>query len=89
MPVEETKDLLALHNLTADKLSKALALGGFPMPSIAVTRDSIPHTNFGDITLVMNKSTVDPKADRRNTVYSADAWTPTFPSIEYEADPKA
>ncbi len=86
LPVEETKDLIALHNLSSTNLSKALELGGFPMPSIAVTRTNIPHTNFGDITLVMNKSTIDPQSDKRNTVYSADAWTPTFPGVEYEAD---
>lgn len=85
-PVEQTKTLVAMHNLTADKLMKAIDLGGFPMPSIAVTRTDIPHTNFGEITLVMDKSTVDPKANRKNTVYSADAWTPTFPRVEYEAD---
>ena len=88
-PVEETKDLVALHNLTEDKLLKSIALGGFPMPSIAVTRQDIPHTNFGDITLVMDKGAIDPKASRKNTVYSADAWTPTVPRVEYEADPKA
>lgn len=85
-PVEEQGSLVALHNLDAEKLGKALDLGGFPMPSIAVTKADIPHTNFGDITLVMDKSTVDPAADRRNEVYSADAWTPTFPQTEYEAD---
>lgn len=84
--VETAKNLVALHNLTEDKLIKALKLGGFPMPSIAVTKTDIPHTNFGDITLVMSKSTIDPQADRRNKVYSADAWTPTFPSTEYEAE---
>lgn len=88
-PVEETEDLLALHNLTEDKLMKSIRLGGFPMPSIAVTRADIPHTNFGPISLVMRKETIDPEFDRRNTVYSADAWTPTFPQIEYEADEKA
>ena len=87
-PIEETENLVALHNLSEDKLHKALMLGGFPMPSIAVTKSDIPHTNFGDITLVMNKSTVDPQADYRNTVYSADAWTPTFPSTEYEVNEK-
>ena len=88
-PVEMTKDLVALHNLSEDKLLKAIKLGGFPMPSIAVTKSNIPHTNFGDITLVMNRSTVDPEMDSRNTVYSADAWTPTFPNVEYEANPAA
>ena len=86
--VEESDTLIALHNLTEDKLLKSLALGGFPMPSIAVTKTSIPHTNFGDITLVMDKSTIDPEFDRRNMVYSADAWTPTFPSTEYEVNQK-
>lgn len=87
--IEETADLVALHNLNAEKLGKALDIGGFPMPSIAVTKTSIPHTNFGDITLIMDKTTVDPEFDRRNTTYSADAWTPTFPRTEYEIAPKA
>ena len=81
-PVEETKNLIALHNLTEEKLWGDLRLGGFPMPSIAVTRIDVPHTNFGDITLVMDKRSIDPKANRKNTVYSADAWTPTFPQVE-------
>lgn len=85
-PVEQTEDLVALHNLTEDKLRSALRLGGFPMPSIAVTRADIPHVNFGDVTLVMDRRSVDPKVSRKNTVYSADAWTPTFPAIEYETD---
>lgn len=87
-PIEETENLIALHNLTEDKLEKSIVLGGFPMPSIAVTKADIPHTNFGDITLVMNKSTVDPKANKKNKVYSADAWTPVFPPIEYEVNDK-
>lgn len=84
--VEETKDLVALHNLTAEKLLKSLELGGLPMPSIAITKADIPHDNFGEITLIMGKDTIDPKANKKNVVYSADAWTPTFPSVEYETD---
>jgi hypothetical protein len=87
--VEQTKDLVAVHNLTEEKLLKALKLGGFPMPSIAVTKSSIGHNTFGDISLVFGRETIDPKASRKNKVYSADAWTPTFPRIEYEADTRA
>lgn len=87
--VEVTKNLVAIHNLTEEKLLKALDLGGFPMPSIAVTKSDIPHTNFGEISLVMKKETVDPKANRKNTVYSADAWTPVFPVIEYAINEKS
>lgn len=88
-PVEESGDLVALHNLTEDKLLGDLRLGGFPMPSIAVTKASIPHTNFGNITLVMDKNSIDPKANKKNTVYSADAWTPTAPRVEYQVNGKA
>lgn len=86
-PVEETKELIALHNLNEDKLRKTLELGGFPMPSIAVTKANIGHSNFGDITMVFGKETIDPK-NKKNKVYGADAWTPTFPQTEYEADEK-
>lgn len=88
-PIEQKKNLIALHNLDETKLLKTLKLGGFPMPSIAITKSDIPHTNFGNITVVFGKKTVDPKFDRRNTVYSADAWTPLFPRMEYEANEKA
>ena len=87
--VQQTKNLVALHNITEDKFLKTLELGGFPMPSIAITKADIPHTNFGDITVVFGRETIDPKANRKNTVYSADAWTPTVPQVEYEADSKA
>ena len=86
--IQQTKNLVALHNLTEDKFLKTLELGGFPMPSIAVTKADIPHTNFGDITVVFGKETIDPKGNRKNAVYSADAWTPTVPQVEYEADSK-
>lgn len=77
-------DLLAIHNLSADNLRKALNLGGFAMPSIAVTKDSIDHNGFGDISLVFDKSSIDPEANTKNKVYSRDAWTPMFPRIEYD-----
>lgn len=84
-PIEETKDLVAVHNLTESKLLKTLELGAFPMPSIAVTKAELGHSNFGDITMVFRKDTIDPK-NKKNKVYGADAWTPTFPRVEYEAD---
>lgn len=84
--VEETKDLIAVHNLNADKLMKSLALGGMPMPSIAIAKAEVGHENFGDISLVFDKSTIDPQESAANKVYSGDAWTPTYPSIEYKVN---
>ena len=87
-PVEVGDKLIAMHNITQDKLWKALKLGGFPMPSLAVTKAKIGHTNFGDISLLFDKSTIDPEADSRNKVYGADAWTPVFPQIDYKLNEK-
>ena len=81
--VEETKDLVAVHNLSEEKLLKSLKLGGLPMPSIAIARAKEGHSNFGTISLVFSKDTISP-TDRRNKVYSGDAWTPTYPQVEYK-----
>ena len=83
-PVEEKGNLIAVHNIYTDKLVKSLKLGGFPMPSIAVTKADMGHGNYGECSFVFDKSTIDPKADKRNKVYGGDAWTPTYPTIEYK-----
>ncbi len=85
--VERKGNLIAVHNLREDNLRKALDLGGFPMPSIAVTTPEIGHYDYGDISLVFGSETIDP-ADRRNKVYTADAWTPTFPSLDLKINEK-
>lgn len=84
-PVEEKNDLIAVHNIYANNISKSLKLGGFPMPSIAVIKADMGHGRFGDCSFVFDKSTIDPKVDRENKVYGGDAWTPTYPAIEYKA----
>lgn len=83
---EEAGNLIAVHNVTEDKLDKILSADGMPMPSIAVAKADIGHSDFGNISLVFGSETVNPKANRNNKVYSADVWTPTFPSTEYEAN---
>lgn len=79
---EQTKNLVALHNLSEDNLLRVLQLGGFPMPSIAVTRVDLPHENYGDITIVFGKETIDPELNSKNVVYDRDAWTPTTPRTD-------
>lgn len=84
--VEETKDLIAVHNLKASDMDRALQIGGFPMPSIAIVKDSAGHAKYGEISAVFGKETIDPEADRRNAVYGGDAWTPTVPRVDYEVN---
>lgn len=86
--VEQTKDLIAVHNMTAAELEKSLDLGGLPMPSIAIIKAADGHSEYGDVSLVFGKDTIDPKKSVRNKVYGGDAWTPTFPKIEYKANEK-
>lgn len=88
-PVEETKNLLALHNLTEKNLLDAAKLGGLPMPSIAIVKADEGHGKYGDISFVFSKDTIDPQLFRSNKVYGYDAWTPTAPRIEYEVNEKS
>ena len=86
--VEEKGDLLAIHNLTEQNLLDTLNLGGFPMPSIAIIRAEQEHSKYGDISVIFGRKTIDPKNSQYNKVYGGDAWTPTYPRIEYKANAK-
>lgn len=90
-PVERAGNLIAEHNLTQEKLEKALEIGAFPSPSIAIVQAEQGHTNYGDYSVVFPASTIDPEADSRNRVYGADAWTPTSSNatVEYRVDAEA
>lgn len=84
--VEESGRLVALHNLSEEKLLKVLQLGGFPMPSIAITRADIAHDQFGDITVIFGKDTIDPQMSTANRVFSRDGYTPTVPKVDYKVN---
>ena len=85
--VDQNKDLVAVHNLTAENLQEALELGGMPSPSIAVVKVQEGHTKYGPISLVFNSDTIDPMVNRANRIYGSDAWTPTRPNVEYKVKP--
>ena len=84
--VNETKELVAVHNLTEENLREALDLGGMPSPSIAVVKAQEGHSQYGPISLVFGPDSIDPMANRANRVYGSDAWTPTRPSVEYKVN---
>ena len=86
--VEETKDLLAIHNKDESSILSALEMGGLPMPSIAVVKSTMGHSKYGPISLVFSKDTIDPEANSANKVYGGDAWTPTAPQVDYEVNSK-
>lgn len=82
--VEETDRLVAVHNKSVSGLKRMLERGGVPFPSIAIKKAGTPHSGFGDVSIVFRRETIDPKADKWNSVYSNDAWTPTEPAVEYD-----
>lgn len=82
-PVEQVRDLVAVHGLTEQNLRGALALGGLPMPSIAVVKAAQGHSKYGPISIVFGRESIDPQADSRNKIYGGDAYTPTAPAVEY------
>lgn len=84
--IEKTKDFIAVHNLTMDQLMKDIDMGGFPSPSIAIIRSAMQHTRYGDVSVIFNRDTIDPERSKANKVYGGDAWTPTFPEIEYDVN---
>lgn len=85
---EVDKDLVALHNVSEDKLLKAIELGGIPVPSIAITKDSIPFTSFGGVTLVGGKDMVDPSRSALNKVFDTDVYSKRQPRPEYPISSK-
>ena len=90
IPIEETKELVAIHNTTESKLLSALELGGLPSPSIAIMKaQNISANNeFGDISLVFDKKTIDPQESNANKVYSSDAYTPISVKVEHKLNEK-
>lgn len=79
------KNLVAMHNLSADNLETALNRGGFPMPSIAVTKNNISHNDFGEVSVLFDKDTIDPEINN-NHVYGSDVYSPTHPGLEYKVN---
>jgi hypothetical protein len=90
IPIEEAKELVAIHNTTESKLLSALELGGLPSPSIAIMKaQNISANNeFGDISLVFDKKTIDPQESNANKVYSSDAYTPISVKAEHKLNEK-
>ncbi len=86
--VEAAKELVAVHNINGSDLVKSFELGGLPMPSIAILKANQGHSLFGNISLVFDKDTIDPKANKDNKIYSGDAYTPTFPQVSVRVNPE-
>ena len=74
---EEDKSLLAVHNLSEEKLRFADKIGGLANPSMAVINPKVTSfENYGDISLIGNKDLIEGEKTRLS-----DAYTARFPSV--------
>lgn len=76
----ETNKLVAIHNTSEHKLMESINLGGLAVPSIAITKAEQGHENFGEISLIFKKDTIDP-TNNLNKVYDADVYSKRFPQV--------
>lgn len=81
--IEETPNLIAVHNITGNQLVNAYEKGGIAGPSVAVVKNAI--TKFGEISLAFDKSSIDPSVNTANKLYGSDAWTPGQTTLKKNA----
>ncbi|MBP3601997.1 MAG: hypothetical protein J6J10_06880, partial [Alistipes sp.] len=76
------KSLVGLHNISLDKLRKAIKMGGLANPSVAVIDvDKQTHEDYGEYTLILPNNLVDSRQGKNAGTWAGDAWTPTYPQI--------
>lgn len=80
--------LMVIHNLSDFKLKGILELGGFPVPSIAITDPKkVDFTDYGDVSVLFDKETINP-TNKLNEVYASDVYSPRFPDTVNELNSK-
>lgn len=87
--LKDEKTLVGVHNITEEKLRKALKLGGFANPSLAVidTNKNV-HDNFGEISFIAPSALLDKRTGNTAGTWITDAYTQRYPSVEREMSEK-
>lgn len=87
--LKEEKTLAGVHNITEEKLRKALKLGGFANPSLAVIdTDKSGHNNFGEISFIAPSALLDKRTGKTGGTWITDAYTQRYPSVERQMSEK-
>ena len=85
---EYQRDLMVTHNISANGIMHAHKMGGLPLASVAVAKQSNPLTNFGEVTLIGSRDYIDPKGTNKAKVFGSDIYSPRYPRISYEYSSK-
>ena len=87
--LKDEKTLVGVHNITEDKLRKALKLGGFANPSVAIIdTGKSAHNSFGEISFIAPSALVDKKTGGTAGTWTTDAYTQRYPSVERQMSDK-
>lgn len=87
--LKEEKTLAGVHNITEEKLRKALKLGGFANPSLAVIdTNKSGHNNFGEISFIATSALLDKRTGKTGGTWITDAYTQRYPSVERQMSEK-
>ncbi len=77
------KTLVGVHNISEDKLLKAIKQGGLANPSVAVIDSSKQdHKAYGGISLILPSDKVAKRTGKNAGTWQGDAYTPTYPQVE-------
>lgn len=81
--LKDEKTMFGMHNISVDKLRKAIKQGGFAAPSMGVvdSKNGI-YSDYGEITLIPKAEKLAKRTGKNAGTFTADAWTPTYPQVE-------
>lgn len=81
--LKDEKTMFGMHNISVDKLRKAIKKGGFAAPSMGVvdSKNGI-YSDYGEITLIPKAEKLAKRTGKNAGTFTADAWTPTYPQVE-------
>lgn len=87
--LKDEKTLAGVHNISEEKLLKAIKQGGLANPSVAVIDYSKQnHEAYGDISLILPSDKVAKRTGKNAGTWQGDAWTPTYPQVERQMSNK-
>ena len=80
---EDNKTMFGMHNISVDKLRKAIKQGGFAAPSMGVidSKNGI-YSDYGEITLIPKAEKLAKRTGKNAGTFLGDGWTPIYPTVE-------
>lgn len=87
--LKDEKTLAGVHNISKEKLLKAIKQGGLANPSVAVIDSSRQdHKAYGGISLILPSDKIAKRTGKNAGTWQGDAYTPTYPEVEKQMSNK-